>query len=533
MATKIGGSVEHAEREREVFAEAAERAAFGSPAEGKPRKGWQLPEHVERQFIRNGDNFHYTGGDKKIAWLIKDDKLVSKTNDPAVARLFVTIAQDSGDDAIKVSGTEEWRRAVWKEAAARNIEVSGYVPTQLEQAEMQRQRALQTQPNTVERAARTQTQEPRLTPFGRASQPTEQRTAASLLALAQIDRSNADTLAIPRDAMDGEMAREWVRDDLAALKQIGSASDRDIALRAMGHTAASQGAYREELTRQAPEVAKSTAGAFKAIDGIGQVEYERRFQHEEDRLDVARSAAAMARAAQGLAPMTYSGSFRREPTTRTPEERQWPRGTEAWAQPSPAREPQAPGRTFDSEGVSQKSPPPTPAREVYEGKLIDYGPENYKYEPGKPSYHVRLANGNEHGVLWGVGLEAALAESGATLGDRVSIERLGREAVNVNGAAAQRGVWTIQKLSPEKEAPAVTEPKAPTKQPDPPAVQATMRAAELFADERIERPEDRQRFLDMLRKTLDAAKARGETIPEPKIKETPEIVKQHDEPVRA
>jgi hypothetical protein len=312
---------------------------------GKEEQSRAVPASVAARYLQVEDKFY--SHDKKLAFIDSGAKLRAESNGIDVVRSLVEIAEARGWESVNVTGTKDFRRQVWREAAQRGIEVRGYEPTEIERAGLRRAEASRT-PNEIAEAARTQ----------------------------------------------------------------------------------------------------------------------------------------------------------------------------------------APGRTFDSEGVSQKAPPPATGREVYEGVLMAYGPEDYKFEPGKPSYQVRVSTGKQIVPLWGIGLGPALAESGATLGDRVVIERLGREAVNVNGAQAQRGVWTIQKVSPEKEAPAA-EMKAPTKQPDPPAVQATMRAAELFADERIERPEDRQRFLDMLRKTLDAAKARGETIPEPKIKETPEIVRQHDEPVRA
>ena len=128
-------------------------------------------------------------------------------------------------------------------------------------------------------------------------QEPQQVQSRSAEALRQIERSNDDTLAIPRDAMSTAMARTWVRGELAALKAIDDERDRQSAWIAMGHTASNQKRYQAELTRQDPEVASAVAEAF-AKEQRGWLQKE-----ERKAADVAAmrgGTAAVDRLAEGL-----------------------------------------------------------------------------------------------------------------------------------------------------------------------------------------------------------------------------------------
>jgi hypothetical protein len=67
------------------------------------------------------------------------------------------------------------------------------------------------------------------------------------------------------------------------------------------------------------------------------------------------------------------------------------------------------------------------------GELVEHGRAPYQHNPARSdSYYVvyRDTDGADH-VVWGVGLERAVAESGALAGQQVMLENLGRRLVTV------------------------------------------------------------------------------------------------------
>lgn len=70
----------------------------------------------------------------------------------------------------------------------------------------------------------------------------------------------------------------------------------------------------------------------------------------------------------------------------------------------------------------------------YTGELVEYGSAPYRHNPARSdSYYVvyRDGAGADHAV-WGVDLERAIAESGAELGERVTLQNLGKRWVTVD-----------------------------------------------------------------------------------------------------
>jgi hypothetical protein len=69
----------------------------------------------------------------------------------------------------------------------------------------------------------------------------------------------------------------------------------------------------------------------------------------------------------------------------------------------------------------------------YSGELVEHGGAPYQHNPARSeSYYVVYRDhvGADH-VIWGVDLERAVAESGARLGERVTLENLGKRWVTV------------------------------------------------------------------------------------------------------
>jgi hypothetical protein len=165
------------------------------------------------------------------------------------------------------------------------------------------------------------------------------------------------------------------------------------------------------------------------------------------------------------------------PETAAPEARERP-------QPEQAR---APASTAD------------PMR----GDVLAYGPAPYKHQAqGSPSFRVKLraADGSEH-EHWGVGLEDAMRDSGAKVGDSIKLERGPKEPVTVQSAdgstrTVQRQAWRAERLPGPGPAPAAASAKAPAPAAAP-AAAATPRdpqmdAARKAVEQRVQDPAARE-----------------------------------------
>lgn len=324
------------------------------------RRRGVVPESVAKRFRQIEDKFY--GPDKKLAFIDAGAKLRAESSDIDVVRSLVEIAEARGWDALAVSGSNDFRRQVWREAALRGIDVRGYEPTDLERADTKAAIEKRDGPNVI-----------------------------------------------------------------------------------------------QQETRSKPEPAK-------------------------------------------------------------PEQAGQPKGA-------------------TSEPIA--------------GKLIEVSlePTPYRFqEGGRLTQYVIIETANGRQTIWGDDIEEAVfyrSQPPVRIGDAVV-------AATVNDReVGKRNIWVIERAESFEERmiearaefaaqeraqapPAQQQTQPSARKDDAPALLATMRAAELFAEERIEAPEDRRRFLALIRKTLDGMQMRGEPIPMPKIKD-PHVAEkeQQQEMVRA
>jgi hypothetical protein len=94
---------------------------------------------------------------------------------------------------------------------------------------------------------------------------------------------------------------------------------------------------------------------------------------------------------------------------------------------APAQEQPAPEQATPEAGQSAPSQGKAPTV----SKLVDHGYAPYQFKPGESkSYFVKtLDNAGKEHVVWGVDLERAMQESGATKGDLINIQNQGKEEV--------------------------------------------------------------------------------------------------------
>lgn len=208
------------------------------------------------------------------------------------------------------------------------------------------------------------------------------------------------------------------------------------------------------------------------------------------------------------------------------------------------------------------------ASQLIVGRLTEHGSARYQFRSNQePSYYVKVVTTSGVRVLWGKDLERAIstAETKPNIGDMIGARRTGREAVTVidrhrdaagNVVAqsehhAHRNSWEVEKLQffsdRAKRARLARDEHLDTREavrqrPELRSTFLSLRAAEQLAAERIANPEDRERFINMVRDAIDASVQRGEPLPDinlrkksppdPRPAATPPQKRGRDDPTR-
>lgn len=178
--------------------------------------------------------------------------------------------------------------------------------------------------------------------------------------------------------------------------------------------------------------------------------------------------------------------------------------------------------------------------ELVVGRLQAHGRAPYQFRADQDvSYFVTLVTTSGVKTLWGKDLARAI-QAGATqptLGDLVGARRTGRQAVTLidrqrdargniqtqREQHAHRMQWEVEKLPFFAERvrqarlarDAHTETRDAVKQrPELRSTFLSLRAAEQLAAERISDPQDREKFLSMVREAMAASTERGTPMPD-------------------
>jgi hypothetical protein len=200
------------------------------------------------------------------------------------------------------------------------------------------------------------------------------------------------------------------------------------------------------------------------------------------------------------------------------------------------------------------------------GRLQAHGRAPYQFRADQDvSYFVTLVTTNGVKTLWGKDLARAI-QAGATqpqIGDMVGARRTGRQAVtlidrhrdshgNVQTQRehhAHRMQWEVEKLPffaerarrarLARDAHAETR-EAVRKRPELRSTFLSLRAAEQLAAQRIADPQDREKFLSMVREAMTASTDRGTPMPDIPLRRnvrnnearSPATKKNRDDPTR-
>jgi hypothetical protein len=176
--------------------------------------------------------------------------------------------------------------------------------------------------------------------------------------------------------------------------------------------------------------------------------------------------------------------------------------------------------------------------ELTVGRLMEHGRAKYQFRADQdPSYYMKVLTNRGERVLWGNGLAEALksATTAPKIGDLVGVRRTGAQAVSTapreRGSKPQyRTQWEVEKVNffveRARRARLVRDHQtdvrgAVSAHPELKSSFLSIRSAEALAAERIQDPQDRERFLSLVREAIAGSINRGEPLPELRLRDKP------------
>jgi hypothetical protein len=98
----------------------------------------RVPAHIAAKYLIKDNTYHFD--DQTVAFVDKGNSLTVKTHNKAIIQDLIAIAQARDWQAVRVSGTQAFRREAWSAAAAAGLTVSGYTPSEIERSAAERAR---------------------------------------------------------------------------------------------------------------------------------------------------------------------------------------------------------------------------------------------------------------------------------------------------------------------------------------------------------------------------------------------------------
>ena len=196
-------------------------------------------------------------------------------------------------------------------------------------------------------------------------------------------------------------------------------------------------------------------------------------------------------------------------------------------------------------GARRRDLNPRRSGQLLIGRLKDHGAANYQFRAKEdPSYFVKLLTSRGERILWGKDLRRALTEGQTRpkVGDLIGARRAARESVTVTARErdtegrvirqeeryAHRTRWVVEKVGFFAErarmARRLRDEQADVREsvrahPELKSTFLSVRAAEEFAAKRIANPEDRERFLELVKGAMSASIHKGEPLPSTSLRD--------------
>lgn len=119
---------------------------FDRPSETEPNARkvvldlqYRIPDNIKTRYHSVGGKFYSVSDHKTVLFEDKGKELKTALSDPQTVKDMLEVVKAKGWDSIKLSGSKDFRQAMFIEAAAQGIRTSGYIPTA---ADLQRVEAL-------------------------------------------------------------------------------------------------------------------------------------------------------------------------------------------------------------------------------------------------------------------------------------------------------------------------------------------------------------------------------------------------------
>jgi hypothetical protein len=199
------------------------------------------------------------------------------------------------------------------------------------------------------------------------------------------------------------------------------------------------------------------------------------------------------------------------------------------------------------------------------GRLESHGPANYQFRADQsPSYYLKVVTNRGVEVLWGKDLARALAESRAQpkIGSVIGVRRSGYETLTIperrdkmgrvteTQRLVRRNQWIIESVEfftdrtrlARRVRDVQQEARSAVKnRPELASTYLSLRGAQDIAERRIKDPQDRERFVALVREAMAKSIKNGEPLPAIRLRDRPKQIEdkttlrpvpRRDEPTR-
>jgi putative DNA primase/helicase len=112
----------------------AASAAPTGPTDRADADPWTVPQSVRDRFVQVGQRYFFPDG--APAFKDQGTRLTTPSENTQVVASLIEIAHSRGWTEVTVSGTERFRQEAWRQARITGLEVRGYRPTDIEQAQL-------------------------------------------------------------------------------------------------------------------------------------------------------------------------------------------------------------------------------------------------------------------------------------------------------------------------------------------------------------------------------------------------------------
>ncbi|HEB3530058.1 TPA: hypothetical protein RZC51_001537 [Burkholderia cenocepacia] len=352
------------------------------------------PDSVSKRFLQAGPRYFLRDGSREMAFEDRGLRMVTAHNRPDIAESMAEMALAKGWTHIRVKGHEDFRRAVWLEAAVRGIGVTGYAPSEHDRANL----AELMQARMTNRVEQMGTPGPQVAEpaAGKDATPAAGWTGQLIrhgVAPYQHEVSGASSYFVTLRDAAGTDKTLWGVDLERAMQASGAQPGQSVTLSNLGRQPVTVNEPVRDTTGQVVgEQPKSVERNVWKVQTAGPVQ-------------VPESAPAQSRTPSPPAMIIPPSPGNRPGTAVDPQSR---RGTVA---------------DIDSTGWSPES--------EFRGELVAHGRAPYQNRAGaQPTYFATLREANGHPLtVWGADLDRALATSGAQAGEAVHLVNYGRRRI--------------------------------------------------------------------------------------------------------